>query len=518
MVLILLVISFVSISFAVQPTPIPKHLNSFSSISESWARTWGGSSSDAIYNVAVDGSENVYIAGQFGGTVDFDPGVGTTYCTASGGQDVFISKFDATGNFIWVKTWGGIGREVPNGLAIDGSGNVYVSGPYQYTVDFDPSSGFAVHTSNAGSMNNVYLSKFNSSGVFQWVRTWGPADGGSESYSLAIDSANNIYVEGDYSGTSTNYNPWDSLHPDWHTNHPGPLAAFDSFLSKFDSNGNFIWARTWGGEGYDDGPGVAVDNAGNVYVAGMYASKTIDFNPTGGEPNHPAHDSGFIVDVFLSKFSSNGDFKWVRTWGGQNTEDAGGIVAIDGLGNVYAAGRYASFSCDFNPWDPLHPDIHSCKGSVDAFISKFDSSGNFVWAKTWGGTGWDAVTGLAIDGANNTYATGTFAGTAYFDPDGTTSITANGGQDIFYVKFDSSGNLQWVNTWGGSTDDWGYHVAVNQAGDISYLVGSFSNTVDFDPSTGIDNHISNGLTDAFLSKFLSPATAIILSRYWIQLE
>ena len=486
----------------------------YSVISLSWAKTWGGISSDIVHNIAVDGAVNVYVTGEFTGTVDFDPGLGVDSHTSNGGVDVFLSKFDANGNFLWVRTWGGSGRDVPNGIGVDKSGNIYVSGPYQYTVDFDPGTGTDIHSSNAGSMNNVFLSKFDANGNYQWVRTWGPSDGGSESYSLALDSANNIYVEGDFTGSSTNYNPWDTLHPDWHINHPGPIANFDAFLSKFDSNGNFQWVRTWGGEGYDDGPGVAVDGLGNVYVAGMYASKTIDFDPAGGGASYPAHDSGFVVDVFLSKFDSNGNFQWVRTWGSQGTDDAAETVIVDGANNVYVSGRYGSISCNFNPWGVA--DYHSSNGSLDAFLSKFDSNGNFQWARTWGGTGWDAAGGLAVDGANNVYVTGDFAGTVSI---GTTTVLSNGGEDVFFCKYDSNGNFQWVKTWGGSTDDYGYHVAVNSAGDTYYVVGSFQNITDLDPGTGVDSHISNGLSDGFLSKFISPvSTDVKLSRFWMELE
>ena len=341
----------------------------------------------------------------------------------------------------------------------------------------------------------------------------GASGWGSESYSLAIDSGNNIYVEGDFSGSSTNYNPWDALHPDWHVNHPGPIATFDSFLSKFDSNGNFLWAKTWGGEGYDDGPGVTVDKLGNVYVAGMYASKTIDFDPAGGGASFSAHDSGFVVDAFLSKFDSSGNFQWVKTWGAQGTDDIGATVITDGANNVYITGRYASTSCNFNPWGT--PDYHSTHGSQDSYLSKFDSGGNFQWARSWGGGGWDASVSLGVDSANNIYILGYGSGTITFDNTGTTGIITNGGADVVFCKYDTNGNFQWIKTWGGSTDDNGFHLTVNNAGDSFFVVGSFSTTVDFDPGTGVENHTSNGKSDAFLSKYqLSSPTTAIESRIW----
>jgi hypothetical protein len=476
-----------------------------------WTKTWGGSSNDSASHVAVDKWGNLYVAGQFTGMVDFDPDplITDTHTSYNGSIDAFISKFDSSGKFLWAKTWGGIDRDVAYGANIDSLGNVYVTGPFRYTVDFNPDPTITeTHTSNADSENNIFLSKFTPDGTFQWVRTWGPDKVpnafGAEAYNVAVDGSNNIYVVGDFSGDRTDFNPWGEH--DWHTNHPpgsGPIF-FDAFLSKFDSNGNFIWARTWGGEGYDDGPGVALDGSGNVYVAGMYASQNINFDPAGGSggANHPAHDSGILVDVFLSKFDANGNFQWVRTWGGQGTEDASGTVAVDEANNVYVAGRFASTNCDFNPEGP--PDIHSSNGALDAFISKFASDGTFQWAKTWGGSGDDAAGGLALDRSNNVYPAGWFHNTVDFDPgSGVDNHTSNGKYDAFLSQLDPGGNFNWAKTWGGSGDDIS-SVSLDGA-DNAYTAGGFVDTVDFDPSSGTDNHTSQGGVDAFLSQYLAEA-------------
>jgi len=486
----------------------------------SWAKTWGGNLDDDVWYVAVDGAGNLYVAGEFAGTnVDLDPDPAKTdlHTSYGGSIDAFVSKFDANGKFLWAKTWGGSRRDVAYGVGVDSSGNAYVVGPFQDTVDFDPDPAKTdVHTSNAISgtiyHNNIYLSKFAPDGTFQWVRTWGPsyvqnAAGGAEAYHVAV-SGNYLYVVGDFSGDQTDFNPWGSH--DWHVNHPpssGPIF-FDAFLSKFDLDGNFIWARTWGGEGYDDGPGVAVDGSGNVYVAGMYASQNINFDPAGGSGGlgHPAHDSGTIVDVFLSKFDASGNFQWVKTWGGQGTEDAMGTVVVDGSNNVYVAGRFASIHCDFNPGGT--PDIHSTNGGQDAFLSKFNSSGTFQWAKTWGGSGNDNAMGLAVDGAGDVYTTGWFSDTVDFPGTGVDNHTSNGQHDAFLSQLDSGGTFQWAKTWGGSGDD-SSGVALDGAGNV-YAAGGFMGTVDFDPGLGVDNHTSNGASDAFLTKFLSLPYAVYL--------
>ena len=461
-------------------------------------QTWGGADSSAqANNIVVDGSGNRYVTGEYTGTVAFNPAGGASRIS-HGAQDVFLSKFAPDGTFLWVETWGGMGRDVANGLVVDSAGSVYVSGPFVNTVDFNPDGG-ASHASNAGGMNNIFLSKFDPDGTFQWVKTWGPSDGGAESYNLAADDSNNVYVVGDFSGTSCDFNPW-GAH-DVHANHP-PLIPygklFDAYLSKFDSNGNFIWAKTWGGEGYDDGPGVAVDHLGHVYVGGMYASQTINFDPAGGSGGlgHPAQDSGILVDVFLSKFDAGGNFLWVRTWGGAGAEDAAETVAVDGLNNVYIGGRFECIDCDFNPLGTA--DLHSSNGDRDAFISKYDSGGTFQWAKTWGGSGWDAVGGLVMDGSNQVYATGVFSNTVDFGSG--SGVLSPGSFDGFIIKFASSGNFQGVQTWGGTGSDGGNRLARDAAGNL-YVVGWFQNKVNFTPGSGVNNHTSLGTTDAFLSMY-----------------
>lgn len=474
-----------------------------------WVRTLGAGGDDIAHRVAVDASGNVYVVGEFTGTVDFDPDpVATDFHGSVAGADVFLVKLDASGTFRWARTWGGPGRDVPNGIGIDSAGNVYVSGPFQHTVDFDPDPAvtLSLSSNNVSGANNIFLSKLDPSGHLVWAKAWGPADAGGESYNLVVDAWDRIYVVGDFSGTTTNFNPWDPLHPDLHTVHysgSGP-RYFDAFLSSFGADGSFRWAKTWGGEGYDDGPGVAVDSLGNVYVAGMYASQNIDFDPDGGGALFPAHDSGIVVDVFVSKFDSTGDFQWVKTWGGPGTDDVAEVVGVDLAGNVYVAGRFASAGLDFDPGTGV--DTHSTHGtSLDSFLSSFDTNGGFRWARTWGGAGWDGAGALVVDGADNVYVGGLTTGPATFDPGGALFGNVAGGQDAFLGSFDTTGALRWAKLWGGPGDDFTYHAAMDGATGAFYAVGGFQGTADFDPGDGSDDRPSNGALDVFVVQFVLPA-------------
>ena len=466
----------------------------------SGVKTWGGAGASVpATRVAIDDAGNIFVSGQFQRTVDFDPAhlhPNAIVTSNSNTVDAFLIKFDSNRNFLWVRTWGsGVGRDAASGVVVDSSGNAYVAGLYQGTVDFG--SGF-IFTSNAmppllyGPDNNIFVAKFNPSGATQCVHTWGGTTGG-EGYSIAIDRANSaVYVQGDWS-TYTNtipvdFNQNDPAHPALRYNH----GFYDAFLSKFDLNGNFVWNNTWGGHGYDDGTMVTVDNLGNVYVCGMYGSTDLDlnFDPEGG-PAGLGHPHGGdpstdwkYVNVFLSKFDSQGKFKWVRTWGGLNSDDACGSVLTDQAGNVYAGGRFNCTNCNFNG-DPLGvPMMISTTGFHDGFISKYNASGTLQGVSIWSGTTYEAVTGLTLDKAGNIYATGWVWGTPNNPADPNFGLKYGYAHVAVMAPF---GTTQWAKTWGVS----GYQTyntpaVFDSTGNI-YLAGSFQNTVNFNTDGGTDN-------------------------------
>jgi hypothetical protein len=431
---------------------------------EGWARTWGGPSSECGYSTALDDSGNIYVTGCFMETADFDPGLGIEEYTSNGGQDIFLSKFNTHGDFQWARTWGGLGMyERGYGVAVDDSGNVYVTGDFSSTVDFDPGPGIEERSPASG--DDVFLSKFNSNGEFQWVCT---LNGGYKdfSYGIAVDDLGGIYITG-------------------HLN--------DAALTKFGTDGGLQWVRTWGEGGV--GNAVAVDNSMYVYITGRF-SDTVDFDPGPGIEEHTSNGQD---DTFLSKFNTDGEFQWVRTWGMEDS-DIGYAVVAYGSENVYAAGEYQN-TVDFDPGPGV--DEHTSNGGPDVFLSKFNSNGDFQWACTWGGDNEDCGQGIAVDGSENILVTGDFAHTVDFDPGpGVDERTANGWQDAFLSKLDSSGALQWARTWGGEGWTEGHGICIDDFNNI-YFTGEFYYAVDFDPGPGIDEHTPVGGDDVFLVKLLS---------------
>jgi len=453
-----------------------------------WTRTWGGFSNDFGGAVAVDVSGNVYVVGRFSETVDFNPGPGVDNHTSNGEFDISLSKFDSSGNTHWAKTWGGTGWDYGCGVAVDSSGNVYVTGTFWGTVDFDPTAvGEDIHTSNGDG--DAFLTKFDSSGNFIWAKTWGwkgPLSDTGEG--VAVDGFGNVYIIGDFMGT-VDFDPGPGV--DSHSSNGNQ----EVFMSKFDSSGNFLWAKTWGANNADVGYGIAVDGSGNLYVTGFFVYLTVDFDPGPGEDYHTSNGSS---DIFLSKFDSSGNFLWARTWGGFSL-DMGRRVAVDSSENVFVTGWFSD-TVDFDP--DLDIDNHTSNGYEDVFLSRFDSLGNLIWARTWGGSNSDWGSEFAADGSGNAYVTGRFWDTVDFNPGpGEDKHTSNGLHDVVLSRFDLSGNFQWAMTWGGSDWDEGTGVAVDGLGN-AYVTGSFKDTVDFDPGPGEDIHVSNGEADAFLSKFV----------------
>ena len=402
-----------------------------------WAKSMSGTGADIAFSIFIDSSGNVYTTGRFAGTVDFDPGAGTSNLTSVGGTDIFISKLDSSGNFVWAKSVGSTSSDVANSISIDSSSNIYTTGRFRNTVDFDPGAGVLNLTSAGGD---------------------------------------------------------------------------DIFISKLDSNGDFLWAKSMGGRTNDRGSSIATDSSGNVYTTGRFTG-TVDFDPGAGTSNLTSVGSD---DIFLSKLNSSGDFVWAKSVG-STSSDVANSISIDSSGNVYTTG-YIYDTADFDPGVGIFN--LTPVGDADIFISKLDSSGNFVWAKSMGGTANDQGLSTSIDSSGNIYTTGYFAGTVDFDPGaGTSNLTsASGSNDIFILKLgDTAPTLTEVTAVGVvvNNNPINYTFSTDQAGTITYG-GSCSsattnatlgnNTITFNAlSAGTYSNCTITVTDA-TSNISTPLT------------
>jgi hypothetical protein len=450
-----------------------------------WAQTWGGTGADNGLRIAIDGSNNIYVIGDFRDTVDFDPGAGTDEHTSNGEWDVYLSRFDSSGNLAWAETFGGSAVDFAEGIVANGSGEIYVTGFFESTVDFDPGSGLNEHIPIGQS--DVYLSKFDSNGALLWVRTWGsllddkPGD-------MAIDSATgDVYVTGFYESQA-------DFDPDADVYTLTPVGGRDVFLTKYNPAGDFQWARSWGGSGEDNGACAIVDSSGNIWTGGWFHG-TVDFDPGSGTDNHAMVGT---QDGFLSQLDSAGAFIIANTWGGAGGYARADALAINSAGAIFVTGGFDG-TVDFLAG--AGTDNHSSNGSRDAFLTRYDSAGSYNWTVTWGGTGYEFGNQVAIDSANAVYIAGQFEGTVDFNPGSVfDNHTSQGMADIFVSKLDSAGNFVWARTLGSTGEDRGFFVTSDSNNNV-YSCGRYSDTVDFDPGTGTDDHVSNGDIDAFLLKY-----------------
>jgi hypothetical protein len=403
---------------------------------------FGSTGSDAGYSVTLDSSGYLYVAGSFQGTVNFDPNGGTTYLTSAGSDDIFVAKYNATTRaLVWAKRMGGTGSDVANAIAVDSSGNVYTTGYFNGTANFNP-NGTNNLTSAGGT--DIFVSKLDSTGAYVWADDIG-GTGADAGNAIAVDSSGNVYTTGYYTGT-VNFNPNTGKKQNLTS-----AGGTDIFVSKLDSTGAYVGAWSMGGSGSDAGAGIALDGSGNILTTG-YFSGTANFNPSGTNNLTSAGNT----DIFVSKLSSTGAFVWADRMGGTSADSAKGI-ALDSSGNVYTTGYFAG-TANFNP---NGTNILTSAGGNDAFVSKLTSAGAFGWADDLGGSGNDAGNAIAVDSSGNVYTTGYFSGTANFNPGGTYNLTSAGNTDIFVSKLSSAGAFVWADGMGGTGADIGNGLALS---------------------------------------------------------
>ena len=385
-----------------------------------WARAMGGNDEDYGQALTVDALENVFITGYFNETADFDPGAATFNMTSAGFEDIFILRLDASGNFVWARRIGGPMGDYGTSLALDGNGNVYTTGRFSETADFDPGAGTYDLTSAGG--DDIFVSKLDPSGNFLRAERMG---GSSMDYANGItaDPTGVVTVTGSFGGTCDFDPSADSLN----LTSLGLLG--DAYVFKLGAAGNLLWAKAFNGLDHGDSFGIASDAAGNVYTTGAYFG-TVDFDP-GADTYNLIGVSTY--DIFVSKLDASGNFVWAKGMGGVSIQK-GFSIGLDGAGNVYTAGQFST-TVDFDP-GPAVFNITST-GEYDIFISKLDPSGNFVWASKMGGPGVDVCLSIAVHSSGNIYATGRFELTADFDPGtGTNNLVSVGSDDIFISKLD----------------------------------------------------------------------------------
>ena len=440
-----------------------------------WAHTFGSTNYENVFGVTSDASGNVYITGQFNGTVDFDPGPGTQTLSALTGDDGFICKFDAAGNLLWAKTL----DLHCSSIGVDATGNVYVTGNFgSGTHDFDPGPG--TFSLPFAAIRDIFVLKLDAAGDFVWAKAMG-GSGMDYGTSIAVDAAGNVWTAGIFSG------PVDF--------DPGPgtqLISGYRFISKLDASGNYAWAKPLDGQ---SPKAIALDGTGSVYITGFFLDATADFDPGTGTYNLPNAGGS---DVFISKFDASGNFVWAKGMGGADA-DLSNSITLDASGNIYVTGSFVN-SADFDPGTGS-TILTTPTNAKDVFVAKLDASGNLVWAKNMGGNDNDQGLCIKVDNLGNVYTAGNFENTADFDPNaGTHTLgSASGIEDMFFSKLDASGNYVWAFALANGPNDATFPCFIIANGDDNiYAIGDFYDHVDFDPGPGTQDIMSAGDEDLFI--------------------
>ena len=362
--------------------------------------------------VAIDSSDNIYITGTSQGANLFGKNAtsGTT-------DDIFVAKLNSSGVIQWVYAAGGTGRDRGRKIALDSSGNIYVTGYYWSTVDF----GGGNVTSNGNW--DAFLLKLDSSGTFQWVKSYG-SNYNDLGRDVAIDSNDNIYMLGNYRYT-VDFGGGDEINNN----------NSDIFLVKFNSSGVFQWVYTAGASESDDSRALALDSNDNLYITGSFRD-TVNF----GGGNITAAN---LDDLFILKLNSSGAYQNIYTSNIFTTQKGKGL-AVDSSGNIYATGTFSG-TVDFGGGNII------TSGS-DIYLLKLNSSFAFQWVKRFavdnGSTGQALGLAVTVDEDGNVYSVGQIGGSVDF---GGGTINFGSQDDAYIVKYDSSGSFQWSKTFGSAS-------------------------------------------------------------------
>jgi hypothetical protein len=372
-----------------------------------WARQAKGLYNDWGNAISVDAAGNAYVTGIVGGgTVQFS----STQSITTNQDDIFIAKYNAGGVLQWVLQGGG-GPSIDYGsgiAAISATGDFYVTGVFNGTATFNTTAGPSTTLTSNGS-GDIFIAKYNTNGVLQWVRG---AGGANPDYgvSIGVDALQNAYVTGTFSSSFT-----------WGVTPLTPIGAFNNgFVTKYSPGGSVLWVRTMGGSINDGGTGISVDSSGGPYVIGYYQDSLL-FSASAISLN----SAGSNNKIFIARYDTNGLLVWVQSVGGLGNNTAGGIF-VRGAGGPYVTGAFSGTAS-------FGSQSLTSSGTQDIFVAHYDPCGQLLWVRKAGGAQSDFGNGIGVDGAGHAYITGGYQSNPASFP-GTGSLTnSNTATSNFFV-------------------------------------------------------------------------------------
>ncbi len=428
-----------------------------------WAKGASGTSNENAFGVATDLIGNVYITGYFQSpTITF----GSFTLTNAGSDDIYLVKYDSAGNVLWARRAGGTGIDDAYAIATDLQGNVFITGMFS-----SPFITFDTVTITNLSGADMYIVKYDSTGNALWARNSG-GTGYQAGLGITTDNVGSVYVTGAFVSPTISFNSTILNNAGRH----------DLFLVKYDSNGNLTWANRAGGVYNDMAASVATDTSGNVFVSGNFESPSLTF----GTVTITKTDT---CQMFIVKYNSAGTALWATNAGKTNPDDINSM-ATDKRNNVYVVGNYSSHTMT------IGSSVINNAGNDDWYIFKFNTGGNVIWARSVGGINNDDAFSVTADKLGNIYVAGDFFSRTINIGTTTLTNTSTGFYDACVAKFDSTGNVLWATSAGGTLSDYACSIATD-AFSNAYILGTFGSTSIGFGNTTLSN---SGATDLFIAK------------------
>ena len=431
-----------------------------------WIKYYGSKGFDGIVNLTTDKSGNIYAVGMFSDTINLDSTTTKHQYIATGKTDGLLFKLSSSGAVLWSRVIHGNGNEMCTDISINENGIIYIVGNYSDSTNLDfgvpvnifhPSGVFSMMMDTMNYLYGVMVAPINGD-----IRVISGASG-------------NSYIAGSYSGTA-------DFNPSMGSYKQVSNGESDCYVAKYNILGQFVWAKTFGGNQYDGIYDMVLDKHENIITIGTFEN-TVDFNPNTGIYNLSSKGG---QEAFVQKLDSSGNFIWAHSFGGTSS-DLGYGLAIDSKDNIYATGVF-QWTVDFDPG----PEVHNLIGeSVDGFVVKLTNQGNYLWARQFGGSKneIDQVYAAAVDQYDNVYITGDFSDTVDFNLGSQVyKMGAKGEGDAFTVKLDSAGNFVWANSVGSNKSDQGWALTIDKYGNV-YNAGMYSDY--FMGGDTSENHFSD---------------------------
>lgn len=390
-----------------------------------WVTNAGGIDDDSGHDIVTDDNGNCYVTGWFESIATFGP----FSLTSNGDYDIFVGKIDENGNWLWVVNAGGSNEDLSYSIAVSNEGNIFITGYFRFSATF------GTHTITGDFSSNVFVACLDTDGNWLWATSANGTYYGSGN-DIGIDNFENCYVTGYfceeiYFGNITLTSNGEE----------------DIFVAKLDSDGNWQWAINAGGNDFDRGNAIALDNNANSYVTGYFKETSIFGSNT--------LSSNGNSNAFIAKMDENGNWLWAsQTFGSNNCLNYD--IVCDDFNNSYVIGSF--WSTVTIGFDSLYSN-----GDEDLYVAKIDANGDWLWANHAGGNYYDRSYGISIDNNGNSYITGFIYDIADF---GNYAVTSNGDTDIFIAKANVDGNWLWAINAGNGNYDRSYGIDIDSYGNI----------------------------------------------------